>query len=117
MQRSTLNPFKAAAQKVEIVLRRSGDCLANCKFPRLRSSSSLRQGGGGAGRLLGRFQDRRTVAKANHMIRFVHIVGWGSHAAGGGDVVVSVLLPLLEYFCTCFKGSVEAVAVANVLPI
>ena len=51
------------------------------------------------------------------MIRFVHIVGWGSHAVGGGDVVVSVMQPLLEYFCTCFKGSVEAVAVANVLPI
>ena len=56
---------------------------------------SPRRGGGGGRLLLGRFQDRRIVAKADHMIHFVRVVTRGSHAVEGGVIVVSVLLPPL----------------------
>ena len=66
----------------------------------------------------GRFQDRRIVAKADHMIRLVRIVERGSDVVGGDVVAVSGLLLLLEYFCTWLKDSAwPAEAVANALPI
>ena len=94
--------------------------MVNCKFPSTtqQQQRSPRRGGGGGRLLLGRFQDRRIVAKADHMIRFIRIVARISHAVEGGDVVVSILLPPLEHFFTSLKGSAwPAEAVANALPI
>ena len=44
--------------------------------------------------IAGRFQDRRTVVKADHMIRLDRIVDQGSRVVGGDVVAVSFLLLL-----------------------
>ena len=100
------------------VMRRSGVCWRIASSRDYAAAAEPEAGWWWWATATGRFQDRRIVAKADHMICLVWIVEHGSRVdVGGGVVAVSVLL-LLEYFCTWLKGSAwPAEAVANELPI